>query len=35
MILRSPTTDKPSNKLPSYLHPLLNLRPARPSKGSS
>jgi hypothetical protein len=32
--LRQPTTDKPSNKLPSYLHPLPNLRPARPSKGS-
>jgi hypothetical protein len=34
-ILRSPTTDKPSNKLPSYLQSLHNLQPARPSKVSS
>ena len=34
-ILKSPTTDQPSNKLPSYLQSLHNLQPARPSKVSS
>ena len=34
-ILRSSTTDKPSNKLPSYLQSLHQIRPARPSLVSS
>ena len=33
--LRQPTTDKPSNKLPSYLQSLHQIRPARPSLVSS
>ena len=34
-IRRLPTTDKPSNKLPSYLQSLHQIRPARPSLVSS